>query len=97
MQLLIKWADNWADEMDLSEQFIKSQEDWDKFTARVQSYFTTEDTYTHCVGSNEEIEYDCAEDLIRTYTVQPIPDEDAVILQKYGVVSRYWEGPYPEL
>ncbi len=59
--ILVKFKDNWADEMDIEGFFITTREDWEKRVATLKDNFPYGLTYT--IGTNEEIEY-CSPDAI---------------------------------
>lgn len=91
---LLKFEDNWADEMDLySFALVKDdiKELWDK----VQSYTDEEKASTGpvylCVGSNEEIEYDNVADLLSNITEVKISSSEAHAIEK--ALGAEWGTP----
>ena len=68
-QLLIKFEANWADEMDVEGMFVMSSDDWDKYNEVVEKYFEEADEMSYCIGTNEEIEFYSAEEVLDCYTV----------------------------
>lgn len=67
--MLIKYSDNWADEMDLEGLFICSSEEWEGYKESVKKYFEVNSSYTYYVGTNEEVEYNSANELLGAFEV----------------------------
>lgn len=68
--VLIKFSSNWADEMDIEGLYVTTAEKHEAFKQQVVQHFEKSGrTISYYVGSNEEIEYDCANDLLECYEV----------------------------
>jgi hypothetical protein len=76
---LVKYEDNWADEMDIEGFHIVSDEAWQKFLDMVTPELFG--SYSFCIGTNEEIEYEDAEDVLSAFEATDISDEDAKAIQ----------------
>lgn len=68
-KMLITYSDNWTDEMDLDGLFVCSSDEWEKYKETVKKYFESNDSYTYYVGTNEEIEYNTAKELLSTFEI----------------------------
>lgn len=68
-KMLIKYSDNWADEMGLEGLFVCSSDEWEAYKETVKKYFESRDSYIYYVGSNEDIEYNSADELLSTFAV----------------------------
>ncbi|MEC0031032.1 hypothetical protein P4L24_24630 [Bacillus cereus] len=80
---LLKFDDNWADEMDLDGHMVLTEEQHEKFQERVKRAAP----FTFYVGTNEEIEYDDTDELERAYEIEEMTEEDRKILQKLGITN----------
>ncbi len=80
---LIKYEDNWADEMDIYGFHILSDETWEKFLALLDRVNELPNFQLNIgVGSNEDIDYDSVEDLLKVFTASDISDDEAAVIQK---------------
>lgn len=94
-QFLIKFSANWADEMDLNGWDLYTRLEWDNVETAILGH---KYPVTVSVGSNEEIEFENAKQLLDSYTVEQISDEDAAVLIRLfdgygerGIFKRPWE------
>jgi hypothetical protein len=85
--VLVKWADNWADEMDLEGFRVYAESEWKEFKTKLSAY---KDGFTICVGTNEEIDYTNGKDLLKKMKVIKLSAED------YAVSERLFDGAYGE-
>ena len=69
MKILVKFSNNWADEMDIEGLYVTTQEEHNEFIKKVHNYFKSNNELIYTVGSNEEIEFSNAEELLECYTV----------------------------
>ena len=97
MAVLVKFSDNWADEMDVKGFCIyKSKEEFDEdLKEEIVDSAGIEDEeyddfisgnyfwYSHGIGSNESLEYESFEDLYNKFSITEITDEEYDILHKY--------------
>jgi hypothetical protein len=75
-RLLIKYKDNWADEMDVYGFHIMSEKAWNFFLSILDNnseHFDDGD-FSIGVGSNEEIHYKSKEDLLSAFEVVKVTD-----------------------
>jgi len=97
MKLLIKFSDNYADEFDVDGFRVMTSEEWEEYQAFVKGIAWPQAFY---FGTNEGIEYDTADDLLRNYTVEEISDEQAEFLQANLIPNSWaygtWLGPHPD-
>lgn len=83
---LMKYSDNWADEMDVDGHTILTQEEYDQFTLAAANvkhmYF--------CIGTNEDIEYGIGQwdsKIEDAYTVEEITEAEAKVLRKLDLAE----------
>lgn len=79
-KVLIKCKDNWADEMDLEGFSIMDSDAW---TKRKESISNITESFTICVGTNEDIEYRNGNAFLRRLVVKEITDDEANVIIKY--------------
>lgn len=83
---LVKWNDNWADEMDLNGFKLMSNEEYDTYIGGWKKAFEYKGSYTMCVGTNEDIEYESFEELVRTFDVSALTNgEYKTIEDHFGI------------
>jgi len=83
-KVLLKFEDNWADEIDICSWQIVEKEDFELARDRfLENYKDRE--YSICIGTNEEIEYCNAEKFLSVIEVIDISDEEeSVIIKVFG-------------
>lgn len=86
MFYLVVYKDNYADEFDLEGFKIFTQEEWDAYVKGLQKLEYPTMTY---FGTNEYVEYESFEDLIRRYKVIPID-----VWNKDLIVKQFDLSPY---
>ena len=79
---LIKFYDNWADEMDIYSFCLRPKGFFKKFEEVVNKYFEFEDSLELYVGSNEEIVYESASEVLNSFYVENISKEEATTIKK---------------
>jgi len=90
--LLVKFKDDWADEMDLEGFFITTKEDWENRVTLLKDNFPYGLTYS--VGTNEEIEYSRPDEILKKYKVQDLSDHDASLLENLFDTGKFgFAGP----
>lgn len=89
-QVLVKYDDNWADEMDVTGHKVISEDAWNKFLELVDKI---EFPITIGVGSNEEIDYDTKEQLLGAFSVVEVTTEFAHSWKYY--FNDYSFGEFP--
>lgn len=77
MRVLVRYDDNWSDEMDISGFVIfKSNQDWESFLEEAKVFFEEHpEGYTYYVGTNEEIHFENFEDYESRLTAHGLSDE----------------------
>ena len=85
--VLVKWSDNWADEMDLNGFRIYTESEWKDFRTKLSAY---KDGFTICVGTNEDIDYSNGKDLLKKMKVHKLSESD------YATISRIFGDVYGE-
>ena len=68
-KILVKFSSNWADEIDIDGLYVTTADEHRDFINNVNKYFEHNDSINYCVGSNEDIDYESAEDLLSCYEI----------------------------
>jgi len=76
---LVKFNDDWADEMDIDGFHVYDKEVWQRIVTRVKNYGGGFDAH---FGTNEENEYMDADDLLSNYKVTEIFEQDYDTLKR---------------
>ena len=63
---LVKYEDNWADEMDLVGFMIMTDQDYDDWLIAVKNTFADNENQSYYCGSNEEVEFELYEFILCT-------------------------------
>lgn len=74
-KILLKWEDNWADEMDVQGFHVITEKAWNAFKQLMETELKF--PYNIGVGSSEDIDYREYNDLAKTFTACYITDEFA--------------------
>lgn len=94
-QLLIRFKDNWADEMDISGLFVMDETAWEQIKERVRRLIEIAGVWDCGIGTNESIEYNSFEEWLTRYTVVPLTPTETValtdILKKVDIKPRMWD------
>lgn len=69
---LIKFYDNWSDEMDIYYFCLRPEGFFEKFEEVVNEYFKFEDSLELHIGSNEEITYRSASEVLNSFEAKNI-------------------------
>jgi hypothetical protein len=95
MKLLIKYADNWSDEIDLEGHYVCTEEEWASYQLAIKKHFDEGgvESLHYWIGTNEEIEYESAEQVFAAFDVKKISDMDSAVLDKYGLSYAGYLGP----
>lgn len=82
---LIKYNDNWADEMDLHGVGIMADENWDRVKKKIENY-----TYPleAGVGTNQSVKFSCGKHYLNHLKVEEISPLEARTIEKY-IGRRY--------
>jgi hypothetical protein len=92
---LVKFKDNWADEMDLDGFRLMTMNEWDEFVKNINSlkYFPFEVYF----GTNEFIEYRNPEEILNRFQMTPLTaDEHHTLKQLFPQAARWGYGMFPE-
>ncbi len=87
--VLLKFSDNWADEMDVEGFLVVSKEYWLKREAELGE---EQDALHLCIGTNEYLEWEDGETLLDSIEVLELEDAHAQLLAKQFPVTGYWSG-----
>lgn len=80
---LVKYEDNWADEMDIYGFHVLSDKTCEKFVAFIKRGSEIPDfSFNIGVGSNEDIEYSSVDELLAAFKITDISDEEAAAITK---------------
>lgn len=55
--VLVKYRDNWADEMDIEGFRLMTIAEWEDVKQRAAAYFKENTEYTYYIGTNEEVTF----------------------------------------
>jgi hypothetical protein len=93
---LVKFTDNWADEMDLYGFRIMDGDQLDEFTKGIRAIkrFPLEVYF----GTNEFVIYENQEDIMKCFMIQPITASEKSFLDRcFPKASRWGYGVFPAL
>ena len=76
---LVKFEDNWADEIDISGFKLFEKDKWEELKKKILTITGEINIY---FGSNEDNEYDNAEDLLSCFKTYPITSEQYNLILK---------------
>jgi len=99
--LLVKFDENWADEMDVSGfKLFKSEQDWQKAIKKFKDEREIEDEEDCCFsiyfGTNEDNEYTSFSEFLNCFEVTNISDaEAAVLLTLFPDLVQFEYGHFP--
>lgn len=88
--VLVKYSGNWADEIDVDGFFTTTRKYYDELISRAREYFknNTSNAYTYYVGTNEEIIYENIEDVLNSFSVTSITEEQYKTLWELFAVYK---------
>lgn len=87
---ILKWSDNWADEINAKAVQVIDEEQYKTFQKNVslaRKYSNELGTFEISIGSNEEIEYKNVDKFLKKVDIKEIPEKDVKILEKYGLTK----------
>lgn len=79
---LLKYDSNWADEMDIDGFTIMSDEGWESWKTDIQKFFKKREYWNYGIGTNEDIEYGSAKEVLKDIKVIDISEDEADIIDK---------------
>ena len=89
-KVLVKWSDNWADEMDIEGFIIDDKEKVEEWLNNMKSITRHFDI---CIGTNEDVDYDNGEQFAETISVIDITEEDEKLLKRlFNIHNGYGNG-----
>ena len=77
-KVLLQWDTNWADEMDIYGFSIMDKSAWEEYKKKLEN----KGSFYICVGTNEEIDYNNGEELIKEISVRSISEDEVKTIQK---------------
>ena len=77
-KVLVIFDGNWADEMDIKGFQLCAKDDWERYTESIPE----NTTFTHYIGSNQEMEFNGRKDYLRNITVKELTEDEATLLMK---------------
>lgn len=81
---VLKYEDNWADEMDIQSFLILNEEDKIKYYDKAKENLDKlNKKLIICLGTNEEIIFEKSADFIKTLKIKEISETEANIIKKY--------------
>jgi hypothetical protein len=80
---ILKYNDNWADEMDISGFAVMTESERDEYFAVFKKVFDINGYYTFVVGTNEEVEYNTLQDFTNAFHMSEITEEEAKVFSKF--------------
>lgn len=93
---LVKFEENWADEMDISAFAVfsaKDYRDWRSAMGRLEKAMEHA-VLTYTFGTNEEQEYEDFKEFVECFDVKPITKEQAnTIREAFGIDTYYGDFP----
>ena len=92
--LIVFYEDNWADEMDVRGFWLTESKYYFDWVKEVKE--NTPFPYTFCFGTNEEIEYDNADDLLSNIKIKGITEQQFESLKDIFEGVIYGDFPEPE-
>lgn len=87
---ILKYEDNWADEMDIQSFIILNEKDKIKFYDKAKNNLDKlNKKLIVCLGTNEDIKFEKGSDFIKMLKVKEISETEAKIIKKY-ISKKYY-------
>lgn len=80
---IVKFVDNWADEMDVAGFYIYEKTTWDELKTNIENIKTKME---FSIGTNEELEYRNGKELLNSFVEIPLTFE------KYEIILQLFPG-----
>ena len=99
MNWLVKFTDNWADEMDIEGFTIMSSADfveWAKLVEDVANKIDSGCPYTYWLGTNEYVDYDSGKDFKACFDCDVIDNEQTAIIKSFLMGGCHKFGFFPD-
>lgn len=84
MYYLIKYEDNYADEIEIDGHVVLMQEEYEAFTKAIENI----KPFEFCIGTNENIDYQNEKEVKKTITITTITKEELQMLKNLGLKER---------
>lgn len=100
MMWLIKFSDNWADEMHVEGFAVMSTKDFALFAQTVENVCKKIDsgrTFAWYIGTNEWIEYYTGEEFKNSFDCTVIEDAQAMVLRSLLIEGKTRYGLFPHI
>lgn len=78
-KVLVQWDSNWGDEMDIEGFSILTKSAWEDYKKMLEN----KGRFYIYVGTNEEIDYNNGNQLLKEISVENISEDEAKTIQKF--------------
>lgn len=92
--IILKFKDNWADEMDVEGYEVITLGQLRYFIEKAEEYFSNNNSLEYYFGTNEYIEYTSSTELLSKYSILDITETDYQNLNKLGLLKFGIIGPF---
>lgn len=92
-KVFVRFQDNYADEFDLSGWHILEESHWNSVVQAINRHEKWPVEYYF--GTNEAMEWSSSKDMLRSYTVKPIDEDDVQVLARLFGAPGDGEFPFP--
>lgn len=82
---LIKYEDNWADEMDIDGACVLTEGEYKAFTDVVVNFDNFDGYIDFVVGTNQSVEYYSRAEVEQAFTVREITEDEYKVLSELGL------------
>jgi len=95
--VLLNYGDNYADEFDIHGLIVITKEEYEKSLKELKLYFDKYASYYWYFGTNEAMEYHCADSLRSAYDVVYLTEEQYLFYKQENLLNFGHTGPLPFL
>jgi hypothetical protein len=78
-KVLLQWDTNWADEMDINGFAIMDKSEWEDYKKMLKN----KERFYIYIGTNEEIDYNNGNELLKEISVKNISDDEVKTIRKF--------------
>ena len=93
---LLKYFGNWADEMNIYGIKIMTDDEFNLWVAGLSKFFDKRESWTWYIGTNEEIEFGSAAQLLSYMTIIDLKEDEADVFIKYLTKGNKQFGFFPD-
>lgn len=93
--VLLTYDDNYADEFNIHGLRVITKEQYEKSLKELDLYFEKYESYYWYFGTNEAMEYHCAESLLGAYDVVDLTEEQYLFYKQENLLNFGHTGPLP--